>query len=101
MTEDYGRFDERGHFASSAFLMLLAGAAVGAAAALMFAPASGRETRAYLGRRGKSFADDVAERGKKMWAEHGEHLTAAVRRGYDQATSGFTHDDSAGPHPVS
>lgn len=79
--------------ATSAILMFSAGALVGAAAALIFAPTSGREAREYLGKRGKELADNVAEQGKKVaenvaeqgrrvWNEHGERVTQAVRDGY-------------------
>ena len=33
----------------------------------------------------EEFADDVANRGKKLWDEHGDRITSAVRRGYDSA----------------
>lgn len=79
--------------ATSAILMFSAGALVGAAAALIFAPTSGRQAREYLGKRGKELADGVAEQGKKvaetvaeegrrMWNEHGERVSQAVRDGY-------------------
>src|SRR5262245_46653889 len=74
--------DSRG---GSGVMLFIAGAVVGAAAALILAPATGRDTRAFLGRRSKEFADDVANRGKKLWDEHGDRITSAVRRGYDHA----------------
>jgi gas vesicle protein len=91
---DYEMRDEQtGGFASSAFIMLV-GAAIGAAAALILAPTSGREARAYLGRQskrfadqGKRFADDAVEQGRKVWAEHGDRVTQAVRRGYETASN--------------
>ena len=66
-------------------MMFIAGAVVGAAAALILAPATGRDTRAFLNRRGREFADDVANRGKKLWDEHGDRISSAVRRGYETA----------------
>ena len=89
-----------GGLMSSAFFMVAAGAAVGAAVALIFAPASGRDTRAFLGERGKSLADDVAQRGRKVWSEHGERVTSALRRGYDQATHNAT-EQTPTPHQYS
>ena len=74
--------DSRG---GGGMMLFLAGAVVGAAAALILAPATGRDTRAFINRRGKEFADDVANRGKKLWDEHGDRITSAVRRGYDSA----------------
>jgi gas vesicle protein len=66
-------------------MLFIAGAVVGAAAALILAPAAGRDTRAFINRRGRELADDVANRGKKLWDEHGDRITSAVRRGYDTA----------------
>jgi gas vesicle protein len=71
--------------AGGGMMLFLAGAVVGAAAALILAPATGRDTRAFLNRRGREFADDVANRGKKLWDEHGDRITSAVKRGYDTA----------------
>ena len=94
--------DERGGgLMSSAFFMVAAGAALGAAVALIFAPASGRETRAYLGERGKSLADDVSERGRRVWADHGERVTSALRRGYDQAAHAVSQQEASRPHQFS
>src|SRR6185436_9587589 len=76
---------EVGSGGGSGALMFIAGAVVGAAAALILAPATGRDTRAFLNRRGREFADDVANRGKKLWDEHGDRISSAVRRGYDTA----------------
>ena len=69
----------------SGLVMFLAGAVVGAAAALILAPATGADARAFLNRRSRELADDVATRGKKLWDEHGDRVTSAVKRGYDQA----------------
>ena len=74
--------DSRG---GSGALLFIAGALVGAAAALILAPKTGRETREFLNRRGRELADDVTTRGKKLWDEHGDRITTAVRRGYDSA----------------
>jgi gas vesicle protein len=71
--------------AGSGMMLFIAGAVVGAAAALILAPATGSDTRAFINRRGREFADDVANRGKKLWDEHGERITSAVRKGYDSA----------------
>ena len=30
-------------------------------------------------------ADDVATKGKKLWDEHGDRITGAVKRGYETA----------------
>jgi gas vesicle protein len=73
-------------WSTSAFVMFAAGALAGAAAALVLAPASGRETRNYLGKRGRELADNVAAQGRKAWNEHGSRVANAVREGYASAT---------------
>jgi len=70
----------------SGVMMFVAGALVGAAAALIFAPSTGADARAFIGRRGRALADDVAARGKELWNEHGDRVTSAVKRGYETAT---------------
>ena len=45
------------------------GATVGAAIALIMAPATGRDTRAYLKRRGNELGRDAMERGRETLAE--------------------------------
>lgn len=57
--------------------MFLAGAAIGAVAALMMAPASGRDSRAYLRRQGQKVASDVSGRA--------DRITVALKRGRDRA----------------
>ena len=71
---------------TSTFMIFAAGALVGAAVALVMAPANGRETRVYLNQRGRKLADDVATRGKEIWNEHGAQVSAAVEQGYKRAT---------------
>src|SRR6185436_20233127 len=62
---------ESGSGSGSGAIWFVAGALVGAAAALIFAPATGADARAFLGKRGRELADDVAARGKDLWNEHG------------------------------
>jgi gas vesicle protein len=64
-----------------AFVM---GALTGAAVALLFAPASGEETREYLGqkaREGKAKARDAMEQGREYYNSQRENLATAVERG--------------------
>jgi gas vesicle protein len=65
----------------SNLLMFACGAIAGAAVALMFAPARGRETREFLAQRSRR----VKERGREMLNEHGERLSTAVERGRESA----------------
>lgn len=65
-------------------LAFLLGAMTGAAAALLFAPASGEETREYLGqkaRESRARARDAVEHGREVIQAQREQLTSAVERG--------------------
>jgi gas vesicle protein len=77
--------------AGSILLAFILGAVSGAAVALLYAPASGRETREYLGekaREGKERANKAAERSREIINQGRETLTTAIDRGreaYQQA----------------
>jgi gas vesicle protein len=80
--------------AGSVVLAFLIGAVTGAAVALLYAPATGVETREFLGekaREGRDRAVKAAERGRQVVREGRESLTTAIERGRDafqQARSG-------------
>jgi len=86
-----GRDDGAG--AGSVLLAFLLGAVSGAAVALLYAPATGRETREYLGERareGRERATAMAEKGRQAIHESRETLATAIERGreaYQQARS--------------
>ena len=64
-------------------LAFVAGAAVGAAVALLFAPASGTETRAYVNRRAREARDrasEAAEQGREIFNRQRENITTAFDR---------------------
>jgi gas vesicle protein len=75
----------------SILLAFLLGAISGAAVALLYAPATGKETRDYLGekaREGRDRAAAAAERGRDIVKEGRETLATAIDRGreaYQQA----------------
>jgi gas vesicle protein len=77
--------------AGSIMLAFLLGAVSGAAAALLFAPATGRETREYLGdkaREGRERAAEAAQKGREAFSQGRETITSAIERGkeaYQQA----------------
>jgi gas vesicle protein len=67
----------------SVLLAFIAGAAVGAAVALLFAPAAGTETRAYVNRRAREARDraaEAAERGREIFNRQRENITTAFDR---------------------
>ena len=61
------------------------GAAVGAAVALIMAPASGSDTRAFLKRRGNELGRDAMERGRDTWRSQSDRVKSAVASGLDRA----------------
>ena len=77
--------------AGSILLAFLLGAVSGAAVALLYAPATGRETRDYLGekaREGRDRASELADRGRQIIHDGRETLASALERGreaYEQA----------------
>jgi len=65
-------------------LPFVLGAVAGAAVALLYAPASGEETRRKLAdkaREGRDKAESVAREGREFLARQRENLSAAVERG--------------------
>ncbi|HEX3701893.1 MAG TPA: YtxH domain-containing protein [Vicinamibacterales bacterium] len=77
--------------AGSILLAFLLGAVSGAAVALLYAPAAGRETREYLGdkaRESRERAAEAAAKGRDIVAQGRETLTTAIEKGkeaYQQA----------------
>jgi gas vesicle protein len=73
--------NQQGIGAGGVFFAFAAGAAVGAAVALLFAPAKGDETREFLSQRAKEGRDRAAEAAKQ-----GREI---VNRGRDTLTTAF------------
>jgi len=66
------------------FVAFIAGAIAGAAVALLFAPATGEETREYLGQRareGKAKAQEAVDQGREYYRQQREGLSSAIDRG--------------------
>lgn len=82
---------DEGAGAGSILLAFLLGAVSGAAVALLYAPASGKETREYLGdkaREGKVRAAEAAAKSRETLNQGRETLATAIERGreaYQQA----------------
>ena len=69
-------------------LWFIAGAAVGAAIALLYAPASGQQTRKYIGEKAQEGRDALAEKGEEI-VERGRDLYERGRKIADDAAEMF------------
>jgi gas vesicle protein len=72
---------ERGSSSGDVTLAFLIGAAAGAALALLFAPAAGRQTRELLGQKAREGQGKAAELAKEAWSRQRETVVTAVERG--------------------
>jgi len=88
---------DEGAGAGSILLAFILGAGSGAAVDILYAPATGRETREYLGERaheGRARAAEAAEKSREVIKQGRETLTNAVERGreaYQQARATREH----------
>lgn len=72
--------------------MFVAGTAIGAIAALMMAPATGRDSRDYIRKRSKKVADDLGVHADKLASamKKGQaHASTAVKGTMDSAKAAF------------
>jgi len=89
---------DEGGGAGSVLLAFLLGAVSGAAVALLYAPATGEETREYLGQKakeGRQRATEAAEKGRQAITQGRETLANAIERGreaYQQARARETRE---------
>jgi gas vesicle protein len=75
--------EQQGGGGAGVLLAFLAGAAVGAAVALLFAPAPGSETRELVSRRareGRERAAEAARRGREILHSQRENITTGFER---------------------
>jgi gas vesicle protein len=79
------------------FVAFIAGAIAGAAVALLFAPATGEETREFLNQRareGKDRAAEAARQGREIINKQRDNLTTAFDRARDQFHTRETGQDA-------
>ena len=72
---------------ASILVAFIAGAAVGAAVALLFAPTTGEEAREFLGQRareGRERAADAARQGREILNRQRDNITNAFDRARQQ-----------------
>ena len=83
---------------SSVMMAFVVGALAGAAVALLFAPASGEETREYLGkkaREGKDKAREAVDQRREYYDRQRDNLVTAVDRGRDAFQQARERSDQA------
>jgi gas vesicle protein len=84
--------------AGSVMLAFVVGALTGAAVALLFAPASGEETREYLGqkaREGRDKAQTAVDQGREFYQRHRETVATAIDRGREAFQQARERGDEA------
>ena len=82
----------------SVMIALVVGALAGAAVALLFAPASGDETREYLGKKAREGTDKAREaidQGREYYEHQRENLVTAVDRSRDAFQQARERGDQA------
>jgi gas vesicle protein len=75
---------DKDHSAGTVIAAFIVGALAGAAVALLFAPASGQETRRKLAekaREGRKRADELIRDGREFVEQHRDTVAAAINRG--------------------
>jgi len=90
--------NDSGMGAGSVFLAFVAGAVAGAAVALLFAPATGEETREFLGERareGRDRAAAAARQGREMLNKQRDSLNTAFERGREAFNSAREKEQDA------
>ena len=83
---------------SSIMIAFVVGALTGAAVALLLAPATGEETREFLGqkaREGKDKAREAMDQGREYYARQRENLATAVDRGREAFQQARERGDQA------
>ena len=84
--------------AGGVMLAFVVGALTGAAVALLFAPATGEETRDYLGqkaREGRDKARDAVDHSREFYQRHRETVATAIDRGRDAFQQARERGDEA------
>jgi gas vesicle protein len=79
-------------------IAFVVGALTGAAVALLFAPASGEETREYLGqkaREGREKAREAMDQGRDYYQRQRENVVSAVDRGREAFQQARERGDQA------
>ncbi len=87
--------NEQGIGPGGLMVAFIAGAAVGAAVALLYAPATGEQTREYLSQRareGRDRAADAARQGREILNRQRENIASAFDRIREQRDAARTEE---------
>jgi gas vesicle protein len=82
---------DSGSGTSEVTLAFLIGAAAGAVLALLFAPATGRETRELLGQKAREGQDKAAGLAKETWSRQRDTVATAIERGAEAFQQARNH----------
>jgi gas vesicle protein len=88
----------RDNSAGSVMLAFIVGTLTGAAVALLFAPATGEETRDYIGqkaREGRDKARDAASQSREFYQRQRETMSTAIDRGREAFQQARERGDEA------
>ena len=84
--------------AGTVMFAFIVGAVASAAVALLYAPASGEETREFIGqkaREGKAKAREAMDQGREYYARNRENIVTAVERGREAFQQARERGDQA------
>lgn len=82
----------------SMMIAFVVGALTGAAVALLFAPATGEETREYIGKRARESRDkarEAVDQGREYYDQQRDNLVTAVDRGREAFQQARERGDQA------
>ncbi len=90
--------DNYGGGAGSVMVAFMMGAMTGAALALLFAPATGEETRGFIGQKARESRDrarDAVDQGREFYQRQRDSVSTAIERGREAYTQARERGEQA------